>query len=123
MFIQPDQENRYFYQSRVRLLWFGVDVLYISLAYRMRKVLFAVFVVYVWMNAVARVPDEAAIYSAILARALQRKRLAPAAAVEDKKVSRRKFSAQQAQLLRDVTLSFRPSMSSAEKYTFFERLM
>ena len=88
----------------------------------MRKVLFAVFVVHV-LHAVARVPAETAIYGEILTRAQQRKQVAPGAAVEDKKVNRRKFSAQQAQLLRDVTLSFRPSMPTAEKYEYFERLM
>lgn len=73
------------------------------------------------------VPSTAtqAMYEEILARAQQRKVASSAASVEERgdTWNRRKYSAQQAKLIQDVTLIFGHSISVSEKFEYFKRLM
>jgi hypothetical protein len=68
--------------------------------------------------------EKEAMYSEILARAHQRKATSAApVAGTGNKCNRRKYSAQQAQLIQDVTLIFGSAITVSEKFEYFKRLM
>lgn len=94
----------------------------------MRKVLLstAVLILSQFLHSVDCVSsaDKEAMYSEILARAQQRKAVAAASVGRTgNPESRRKYSAQQAQLIQDVTLIFGDAISVSERFEYFKRLM